>query len=940
MTIFVATLFLPYTINFDAAGSQPESPDLQRNQSAASQIPVPPTPLTDGQTVSLFTPAPGIGAAATQSPGSLIQTPGATTDHEKIFLPHVERPISLTLPRTNQQSRPALQRDPRAISRHDLHSPGWGKTFGWNQPPSRAKSPPPSSILKHAAAEAKDKMDKAAAVVSNTIQNKWGRQHKRTRTFSHGHERPFSEDSYTVEKALLGNGGLFNAIDAAAEAGSLDEKTWVGTLGCPIDVLDDSLKENIAEKLENDYDSLTVYVSDSDLNGHYEHYCKTILWPVFHYQIPDHPKSKAYEDHSWVFYVKVNEAFADRIAKNWKKGDVIWIHDYHLLLVPGLLRQRLPEAEIGFFLHTAFPSSEIFRCLAVRTELLEGILGANMIGFQTDEYCHHFLQTCSRLLNVEATKHGVILEDGRFVHVSTCPVGIDPKSLDQQRRLPEVSEWVNTITDKYRGKRIIVARDKLDNIRGVRQKILSYELFLNKYPEYKDKVVLIQIATSSTEDPELSATVADIVTRVNSIHSTLAHQPLVFLKQDIDFAQYLALLTVAECLMITSLREGMNLTSHEFVICQDGQFADTKHAPLILSEFTGSATVFGHNAILVNPWHYSQCAQAIKTALDMQPDERERRWKNMHDIVVKQNAVQWFDTYTKALDHAWKEHSIRDSTSVPRLSLTSLKPKYLRASKRLIILDYEGTLASWGSPTDIILTTPKRSIDVLNDLIEDKRNTVYVMSSRMPEEMERLFSPVSGLGMIAENGGFLMEPGSDEWDELADLDNFKNWKDGVRSILKYYVERIEGSRIEERHCSLIFDYSDAEDRAGAFKQAGECANHINDACRGQHVSAVPIEDGLFISEMDVNKGLATQVISDRMEKRGVPLPDFLLVIGDSREDEYAFAWAHKLEKAGKVRDVVTVTLGARSTEASATLTQGVTGVLSILEKLVRSSQQS
>jgi len=792
--------------------------------------------------------------------------------------------------------------------------------------------------------------------LSSIAQNKNNGRRQRARTVSH--ERRFSEYSYTVEKAQIGNGGLFNAIDAVTDAGILEDKTWVGTLGCPTEALEDHLKANIAEKLENDYDSLAVYASDSDLNGHYEHYCKTILWPVFHYQIPDHPKSKAYEDHSWVYYVKVNEAFADRIAKNYKKGDIIWIHDYHLLLVPGLLRKKIPEAQIGFFLHTAFPSSEIFRCLAVRTDLLEGVLGASMIGFQNDEYGHHFLQTCSRLLNVEATKHGVILEDGRFVHVQTCPIGIDPKSLDVQRQVPEVAEWVRTITEKYAGKRIIVGRDKLDNIRGVRQKMLSYELFLNKYPQYKDKVVMIQIATSSTEDPELSAIVADIVTRINSSHSTLAHQPVVFLKQDIDFAQYLALLTIAEGLMITSLREGMNLTSHEFIFCQDGKFSDTKHAPLILSEFTGSATVFEKDALLVNPWHYTQCAEAIKIALDMSAEERQRRWKTMYDIVGQHNAIQWYGLFMKALGHAWKEHSVRDSTSVPRLSVSGTTSKYQKAKKRLIIVDYEGTLASWGAPTDIILTTPKRSVDVLNDLVEDKKNIVYVMSSRMPEEMERLFSPVSGLGMIAENGGFVQEPGSDEWTELTNLENVKTWKPGVRSILQYYVDRIEGSRIETRHSSIIFDYADAEDIAGAFKQAGECANHINDACRNQHVSAVPIEDGLCISEMDVNKGLAAQMISDKLEKEidgsKQALPDFLLVIGDSREDEYVFNWAHKLEKAGKIEEVVTVTLGARSTEASATLTQGVTGksnfltlapsveikritgVLSILEKLVHS----
>lgn len=915
MTIFVATLFLPYTVNFDtpASSARSASPEIPRPRSSLSH-----SVLKDAQSVSLFTPTAATTTNITQSPGPIVQTPGATTDHEKIFLPHVDRPISLTLPNLKQQPPATL----RTISRHDLHSPSWGKTFGWNQPPSRAKSPPPSSILKHAVIAMKDR----PAATAYNAHNKVGRS-QRSRTVSH--ERRFSEYNYTVEKAVLGNGGLYNAIDAVATAGLLEEKTWVGTLGCPVDALDDHMKKNIAERLENDHDCLTVYASDSDLNGHYEHYCKTILWPVVHYQIPDHPKSKAYEDHSWVFYVKVNEAFADRIAKNYKKGDIIWIHDYHLLLLPGLLRQKLPEAQIGFFLHTAFPSSEIFRCLAVRTELLQGMLGANMVGFQNDEYGHHFLQTCSRLLNVEATRHGVVLEDGRYVHVNTCPIGIDPKSIDEERQSSEVKEWIKTITDKYAGKRIIVARDKLDSIRGVRQKILAYELFLNKYPEYKDQVVLIQIATSSAEDPELSATVADIVTRVNSTHSTLAHQPLVFLKQDIDFGQYLALFTVAECLMITSLREGMNLTSHEWVLCQDGQFADHKYGPVILSEFTGSATVFGNNALLVNPWHYSHCADAIKQALDMSMEEKERRWKAMYDIVVQQNAIGWYQSYINALEHAWKEHSIRDSTSVPRLSLPAVKSKYQKAKKRLIILDYEGTLASWGSPTDIILTTPKRSVDVLNDLTEDKKNLVYIMSSRMPEEMEHLFRPVTGIGMIAENGGFVMEPGTDEWEELTDLEHVRSWKKGVKSILQYYVERIEGSRIEERHSALIFDYSEADDVPGAFKQAGECANHINDACRGQHVGAVPIEDGLFVSEMNIDKGTATQWISNKLEKsaqeKGEEFPDFLLVIGDSREDEYVFNWAHKLEKADKIRDVVTVTLGARSTEASATLTQGVTG---------------
>ena len=256
----------------------------------------------------------------------------------------------------------------------------------------------------------------------------------------------------------------------------------------PTDILEDAQKFDIDDKLENEYDSLTVFPKDSDFNGHYSHYSKQILWPVFHYQIPDNPKSKAYEDHSWVYYLKINQAFADRIVKNWKRGDdVIWIHDYHLLLVPSMIRKKLPDAQIGFFLHVAFPSSEVFRCLAVRKELLEGILGADLVGFQTEEYCHHFLQTCSSLLRVEATTEGLQLED-RFVHVSTFPIGIDPGSLSARREGADVLEWLKRIKEKYQGQSLIVARDKLDHVRGVRQKLLAYELFLNMHPDLKEKV--------------------------------------------------------------------------------------------------------------------------------------------------------------------------------------------------------------------------------------------------------------------------------------------------------------------------------------------------------------------------------------------------------------------------------------------------------------------
>lgn len=822
------------------------------------------------------------------------------------------------------------------VTPSEPHSPAWGKGFNWNQPPSRARSPPPVSVLYH------DKVRERTLTRA-----KWAVQKHRPigRTSPSGCEKRFSTAGWTIERADHGNGGLCNAVKAATDQGNLKEKLWVGTLGMPTDALDEHSKTSIAERLEEDHETLTVFVDDKDFDGHYSHYCKSMLWPVFHYQIPDSPKSKAYQDHSWKYYVKVNQAFADRVAQNYKRGDVVWIHDYHLLLVPSMIRKLLPEAKIGFFLHIAFPSSEVFRCLATRRELLEGVLGANLIGFQTQEYCHHFLQTCSRLLGVEAVKHGVQLEN-RFVNVDTFPIGIDPKTLDKGRDDPEVADWINIISEKYHGRKIIVARDKLDHIRGVRPKLLAYEQFLKTYPQWKEKVVFIQVATSTTEQAELDAAVADVVTRINSHASSVADVLLVFLKQDIPYSQYLALLTAADCLMITSLREGMNLTSHEYVYCQDGRYGSTKHSPLILSEFTGSASIFdGNKSLLVNPWDLRECAAAINEALEMDENEKTRRWHDLYGAVMHHTGSRWFKSFIDHLDASWNEQLRQDSVSIPRLCYDVLKGKYDHSKRRLFILDYEGTLASWSSPSSIVQSTPRRALGVLNDLIDDPHNVVYVMSGRMPEEMERLFRHVPGLGLIAENGCYVLEALSDSdhqdltWTSLVDERKVNAWKDSMRDILHYYQERIEGSRIDERHCSFVLDYHNVPDLASVRQQVVECADHINGLCQDDHVHAFFSDGQMVVEHGRVNKSSATKMIVKNLRQREgresvAAFPDFLFVAGDSREDEHVFRWANSLAANKSVQDVFSVSLGhGKNTEAMSTLT-GVTGVLSVLQRLV------
>lgn len=830
--------------------------------------------------------------------------------------------------------------DPRSLVHSDAHVPDWGAQAIFNQPKSRAGLLPSASILDFAKVHEEVEKKRREA-------KKGKRASPPSRSSRAGsHDRSYEGKDWTVEPAIQGNGGLTNAVRAAAETGD-DEVSWIGTIGFPTDTLSDTLKEDIHDKLVTDHDSQVVFVSDKDFDGHYAHYSKTILWPIFHYQVPDHPKSKAYADHSWEFYRNVNQAIADKVVESYKRGDTIWIHDYHLLLVPGMVRQKLPDARIGFFLHTAFPSSEVFRCLSTRKSLLDGMLGANLIAFQTDEYAQHFLQTCSRLLTIEATAEGVQLDD-HFVNVTSQPIGLNLEAIEEARKEPEVEEWIDVIQNRYKDKKIIVARDKLDNVRGVRQKLLAYELFLNKYPEWRERVVLIQVATSTSEQSELLTTVSDICTRIDSVHSTLAHQPLVFLKQDIGFSQYLALLAVADVLMITALRDGMNLTAHEYIYCQDGKGplgSKKQHGPLILSEFTGSATVFGGAQVSINPWDYQQQASAIKQALEMDEAAKTQRWAKLYKTVTTQTGGFWAHQLGKALDKVYEEHSQRASQSVPRLSVQKLTDKYKTSDRRVFILDYEGTLAPHRTSTGIPLSSPQRVIDALEGLMADSRNIVYIMSGRSPEELESLFRTLPSLGLIAEDGCFMREYGAQasEWQQFTDAEETAKWKDQVRGILKSFEDRLEGSYIEERHCSLLLRYDKATDQEDAVRFAGETADQINSACRSMRIHAIPISKAMLIEQMDFSKRSASTWIFDQLRERseaqGFKAPDFLLVAGDDREDEVVFQWANEHEKNGTIREVFTVSVGRRNTVAGATLTQGSTGLLTALQKLGRTSSE-
>lgn len=378
--LLTAIRMLPYTLDFHDHGEEPShpvAPEAHKRMQSIAEVDSAPRPdfrrssmielPTRASTVSLFDgPTPPL-------------TP--TAADQEFFLRYAPSDTTMTL------SRRAFGKlgGHRSLARSDVDE--WAREAIYRQPQSRAAPLPSGSILDFAKVHEELK-EEAAKRANRKVTSPPPSRGSRNQS----HDRAYEGKEWTVVSAYQGNGGLTNAMRSAAASQDLHIE-WIGTLGFPTDALSSTVKDHIQDQMLNEHASNVVYVSDRDFSGHYTHYCKTILWPIFHYQVPDHPKSKAYEDHSWEFYRRVNQAVADKVIASYKDGDTIWVNDYHLLLVPKMIRDKLPGASIGFFLHTAFPSSEIFRCLAMRKDLLEGMLGANLVAFQCDEYSQHFLQT-------------------------------------------------------------------------------------------------------------------------------------------------------------------------------------------------------------------------------------------------------------------------------------------------------------------------------------------------------------------------------------------------------------------------------------------------------------------------------------------------------------------------------------------------------------------
>ncbi|ETI29471.1 trehalose-phosphatase [Cladophialophora carrionii CBS 160.54] len=641
-------------------------------------------------------------------------------------------------------------------------------------------------------------------------------------------------------------------------------------------------------------------------------YAEHELYTLFHYRQHGPDDGRA-EKTSWNDYVRMNQGFADRILQIYQPGDIIWIHDYHLMMLPSMLRQRIPNIYIGFFLHIPFPSSEYMRCLPRRKDILTGALGATMIGFQSYSFSRHFNSCCKRILGFESSSAGVDAY-GAHVAVDVFPIGIDVATVQKQAfGDPVIEKNMKALKKMYAGKKIIVGRDRLDTVRGVAQKLMAFEMFLERYPAWRDKVVLIQVTspTSVLEDKvdgahKIEHKISNLVSRINGEYGSLSHSPVQHYPQYLSSQEYFALLRVADVGLITSVRDGMNTTSLEYVICQKNN-----HGPLILSEFSGTAASLG-NAIHINPWDLGGVADALKKALEMPAAQKQADHEKLYSYVTTHTVATWSNSFLKRLLTNLTSFSQSDLT--PALDRNAMIRQYHNAKKRLFMFDYDGTLTPIVKDPNAAIPSDK-VIRALKALAADPRNHVWIISGRDANFLQSFFGHIDELGLSAEHGCFLRRPGSETWTNLTEKMDMA-WQKEVMDVFSHYTERTQGSWIERKRVALTWHYRQADPDFGSF-QAKECRKELEEkVMRNWEVEVMSGKANLEVRPQFVNKGyIATRLINEYGYSKGEP-PEFVLCLGDDQTDEDMFRALLKTDLPKE--HVFACTVGASSKRTLAT----------------------
>lgn len=678
---------------------------------------------------------------------------------------------------------------------------------------------------------------------------------------------------------LPSEGGLATGLSSVYKKGS---SIWLGWPG--LFVNNEQQKKEINKKLSV-LNLFPVYLSNEEINQYYEGFSNEIIWPVFHYMATYAQYKTAY----WDYYYSVNKKFCEAFIKIYQPGDIIWIHDYHLLLLPKMIRSECPDATIGFFQHIPFPSFEIFRLLPWRSELLEGMLGANLVGFHTYDDARHFLAACNRILLLQPELNSISLSD-RKVEVESFPMGIDEKKFAALTNEIEVRKNIEGLQQAFKNVRLILTIDRLDYSKGILQRLQAFDLLLENFAQWREKVSLYMIVVPSRDTVPMYAALRNeidkLVGNINARYRTHNWTPINYFYRSYPVEMLSALYQFADVCLVTPMRDGMNLVCKEFVASRING-----NGVLILSEMAGAAKELV-DGIIVNPNNTTEISYAMLHALDMPEEEQQRRMKQMRELVSKFNVHHWVQTFMQRLQEVKKTSRQQQSKYISFFTTQLLRNRYVRAKQRLILLDYDGTLVNF--TTDINAAVPDQTLySILSTLIEDKKNKVVIISGRKHTDLQKWFGHMQ-LDLVAEHG-VLQKKAGGQWQQTLKLNS--GWKNKIFPILQVYAERTPGSFVEEKEHSLAWHYRGAENDLGNLR-ANELMGNIRYLIADLPLQMLCGNKIVEVKSSETNKGKAA------LDYINYNRYNFVLIMGDDTTDEDMFKAAKDVAFTVKIGEHV------------------------------------
>ncbi len=688
-------------------------------------------------------------------------------------------------------------------------------------------------------------------------------------------------------KITRSGGGLATGLDSLQTKA---EKHWLGWAGLHVE--DEEKQRAIRTRLKKQL-LHPVFLSPEHIQDYYEGYSNSTIWPLCHYFFSYIICDKNY----WKAYREVNELFCEEALKIIEPGDVVWIHDYHLMLLPAMIRERVPDAAIGYFHHIPFPAYEMFRCLPERADILHGLLGADLIGFHIHDYMRYFISALYRVLSLECRVDEVQL-DSRVARIDAFPMGINYELYHNAITQPRTRAFAEELQQIAGDTKVILSVDRLDYTKGILLRLESFALFLENNPEYRGKVTLLMVVVPSRDTVDMYADLKTKIDKkigaINGAYASVGWIPVHYFYRSFGFDELSAMYHIADIALVTPLRDGMNLVAKEFLAAQ-------RDCPgvLILSEMAGAANELSE-ALIVNPTDVKQMEEAILTALTMPEEEQMTALRKMQASIAHHTVTRWADDFLTELQEVKQRNDELATKLLEKDNLREILAAYADAEKRLLMLDYDGTLVPFAKAPELASPTPALC-DLLGTLAADPRNKVVICSGRDRQTLETWLGALP-VGLSAEHGVFSRENGV-WYGQMPE----PTWNDDILAILEQIKNKTPGSKIEIKKTAVVWHYRRV-DHWLAELRARQLVNALITPCARLGLQIMRGDKIIEIKPSEYNKGMEVKRL---LENNGY---DFIMAIGDDTTDDDMFAALPPeafTVKVGKFSDAARYTIASQ-----------------------------